>query len=774
MTQPVPYAPEYSFTDFSSGSPTSQPPGTKLDAEFEAIEDTLAAVLRNLAIMQRDDGGLANGSVGVEQLSAAVISLVGQSTFAVRGQWLTATAYAAGDFYSNANQTYIVMVAHNSSSITSDVAAGKVVGPVFYPDSAQLATLTAALALTTGAATIGTSTGATVEARLATLSAFDASLSPATGAALVGASDSSGGTLWTTIQGFITKLLSSAGAATIGFIQSGVGAVAETIQAALRREVWADQYKQVGDPDDVLCVTRAVTALLASSTSGGVVRLSRRSYIFGSTVTFTSLNNVRIIGAGKFSSGTMIRETFAAGDAFNFVGCAHSGIEEVMFWPTVRKTSGFSVTLTNSCFSCFVDFRTDYGWNGLGIEGATETRFKVKTRYMLGTIGAWYAGNITHKSYRAICEDMIADNPYPLPASATNAKTWANGMTLVAGDHFEINGAVYQATVGGVAGGSAPTGYPTGTTPESVFTGTIASGAATLKWVSNSALAHLVMDNYAYSLVIDKAALLNGNVGFTMIDSANTGSSYPIWAFANDLETDHSRALGLNLDRGEGFFDIGGCWIGSCLTGNGVTIGSNFRGEVSFGPGSRIMGNAQHGVLRQAGAIDVRLTGVACVDNGVKGPSGTYHGLRIAGLSVDTQIVGGRYGDSVSVAGNLQGWGISIGASCDKTTISGAVVRGNATGTIDVGATQTNLHIADCPGYSPGALTSITVTASPFTYTNSTGSDTSVNVVGGTVSAITLDTHNVASATNQQVLVPRGSAVVVTYTVAPTMLQRIL
>lgn len=76
MTQPPAYNPAYSFTDFSSGSPTSQPPGEKLDAEFNAIEETLDAVLDRMALIQRDDGKLANQSVGADQLGASALALL--------------------------------------------------------------------------------------------------------------------------------------------------------------------------------------------------------------------------------------------------------------------------------------------------------------------------------------------------------------------------------------------------------------------------------------------------------------------------------------------------------------------------------------------------------------------------------------------------------------------------------------------------------------------------------------------------------------------------
>lgn len=56
---------------------------------------------------------------------------------------------------------------------------------------------------------------------------------------------------------------------------------------------------------------------------------------------------------------------------------------------------------------------------------------------------------------------------------------------------------------------------------------------------------------YAYSLIVDKAICLNGGNALFMTDSANTGSSFPIWCYVYDIEGDHNYGNGVILDRGE-------------------------------------------------------------------------------------------------------------------------------------------------------------------------------------------------------------------------------
>jgi hypothetical protein len=71
-------------------------------------------------------------------------------------------------------------------------------------------------------------------------------------------------------------------------------------------------------------------------------------------------------------------------------------------------------------------------------------------------------------------------------------------------------------------------------------------------------------------------------------------------------------------------------------------------------------------------------------------------------------------------------------------------------------------------------VSSITVTASPFTYQNSTGYDASVLVNGGTVSLVQFSRNNVtyyttSAATNTILMLSPNDYVKVTYTAAPTM-----
>jgi hypothetical protein len=125
MSQPTPYTPEYDFSAFSSGSPNSQPPGVPLDVEFDNLRITIAAILNNLALIQRDDTALRNTSVGVDQLTPSAVALIGSGAFTLGGTWTTGLNYTAGQFVSLSGITYLVMQDHAAGTIAADIAADR-------------------------------------------------------------------------------------------------------------------------------------------------------------------------------------------------------------------------------------------------------------------------------------------------------------------------------------------------------------------------------------------------------------------------------------------------------------------------------------------------------------------------------------------------------------------------------------------------------------------------------------------------------------------------
>lgn len=124
MAQPTPYSRHYNFTNFQSLNPTTPLPADQVDIEYNAIKSTLDQILTNIAIIQRDDGQLANQIVTPDTLSTATVNLIGG--FTPRGIWAASTSYAVKDAVTNSGSSYVAQVAHTSGSVfATDLTAGK-------------------------------------------------------------------------------------------------------------------------------------------------------------------------------------------------------------------------------------------------------------------------------------------------------------------------------------------------------------------------------------------------------------------------------------------------------------------------------------------------------------------------------------------------------------------------------------------------------------------------------------------------------------------------
>lgn len=122
MSQPPPYNRQASFTNLQALNPAGQPPGNLMDAEYNAIKTTLDAIDANLVLIQKDDGTLANQSVGPEQLSSEF--LLG---FTPPRPWATATSYSSSPASTVLHGTglYICLVSHTSGNFNTDLGAGR-------------------------------------------------------------------------------------------------------------------------------------------------------------------------------------------------------------------------------------------------------------------------------------------------------------------------------------------------------------------------------------------------------------------------------------------------------------------------------------------------------------------------------------------------------------------------------------------------------------------------------------------------------------------------
>ena len=127
MTQPTAFERLVDYTDDAtnnvSGRDAVRP--DKLDAEMDALATTVAQILTNLALIQRDDTNIKDGVVKLFTLATDVKAMLATAGVNVRGSWVTSTAYAVNDLVQQSNNTYICAVAHTSGTFSTDLAAVK-------------------------------------------------------------------------------------------------------------------------------------------------------------------------------------------------------------------------------------------------------------------------------------------------------------------------------------------------------------------------------------------------------------------------------------------------------------------------------------------------------------------------------------------------------------------------------------------------------------------------------------------------------------------------
>lgn len=148
MAQPTRYEPSYDFSDFQQDNPTEPLPADKIDTELENIAETTDEICDNLALIQRDDGALANQIVTRESLDPDVLGGIGPDavTAAETAVEAATTATEAADRAVAAAATSPINVmdtpygakgdglADDTAAITAAFAAAVLAHrPVFFP-----------------------------------------------------------------------------------------------------------------------------------------------------------------------------------------------------------------------------------------------------------------------------------------------------------------------------------------------------------------------------------------------------------------------------------------------------------------------------------------------------------------------------------------------------------------------------------------------------------------------------------------------------------------
>lgn len=113
---PPPYIRETSFTDWEANHPGEPNPGTSLDTEFNAVQVSLTDTQARLAQIQRDDGALANDSVGPDQLDQTALDFIEAEMLAIKSQAVVAR---------DESEAYASLASSSANSAASSATAAQ-------------------------------------------------------------------------------------------------------------------------------------------------------------------------------------------------------------------------------------------------------------------------------------------------------------------------------------------------------------------------------------------------------------------------------------------------------------------------------------------------------------------------------------------------------------------------------------------------------------------------------------------------------------------------
>lgn len=271
------------------------------------------------------------------------------------------------------------------------------------------------------------------------------------------------------------------------------------------------------------------------------------------------------------------------------------------------------------------------------------------------------------------------------------------------------------------------------------------------------------------NLVIQNCDFLNFVTGFSAAPPTGQQCRFGFFSVA-EFDTSSDNCIKLtNVNGGDVVaLNFTSCWSGTATNygvlidgaGSGLLQGARFVNHKSFHNG--LAG------FRLASGLDIHLANCDIVGNS-QTSANSRSGIEIASgmTSGSFSIVGCRSTNGYQ-QGNTQSNGINLDGG---TYTSGLIVdndlRGNTNNAISLNGAVGTLQIKNNQGYNPvGNITSPDIPTTGSSYTNNTGYDCTVFIVGGTVADIAIGGTS-TGLTNGTFRVPANQTIALTYSSAP-------
>ena len=306
-------------------------------------------------------------------------------------------------------------------------------------------------------------------------------------------------------------------------------------------------------------------------------------------------------------------------------------------------------------------------------------------------------------------------------------------------------------------------------------TGILMRGNGEIRDVINCQIGRLgstVVGNNAANGVI-----IEGGVAINLSNLQITGAGNPLLiqpgvdnvshVVMNGVWCDSSSGNGMFLDGNSGVITdvrMEACWFSSNGL-NGIRIRGSAR-DIKIDGNNQIHSNGQGGIVVDNAST---VPGLAIRNNSIGG--NVSNGITLGSGITNFAVQNNQIGTGSVYGANANGIALTAGAT-NGYIITGNDLRGNTGSAYVSGATGIIARVEANLGYNPVGTFGITVGASPFTYTAGASPET-VYINSGTVGLITVSGVSVLQQSNCAISLEPFQSVVVTYTVAPSMVTQV-
>lgn len=111
MAYPQEYERLYDYAGYQNANPARPLPGTRVNLDLNDVQRAISEIIATLRGVTRSDGAIANGSVGLDQLSSGVLAGIEEPT-----QWAAATDYTTNSTVFYGTALYRANVDHTSDA----------------------------------------------------------------------------------------------------------------------------------------------------------------------------------------------------------------------------------------------------------------------------------------------------------------------------------------------------------------------------------------------------------------------------------------------------------------------------------------------------------------------------------------------------------------------------------------------------------------------------------------------------------------------------------